>query len=100
MAGSTAPDAWWGSQVRIVMDTTTPRARLDTEDPPRAVILTSALSPDEGFIRPLPDDTGDWLAARDPDGVHAARFDSLGALDDGTIDVNPRTGCAPRPPSL
>jgi len=45
------------------MDTTTPWARLDTEDPPRAVMLTSALSPDEGFIRPLPDDTGDWLAA-------------------------------------
>jgi dienelactone hydrolase len=88
MAGSSMFDTTWGTEVPVVMAEITPWPWIDTDDPPTTVILTSANSPDEGYRRELPDNTGDWLAVRDPDGTHTARLETLGALDDDQVDVN------------
>ena len=39
------------------------------------------------MVRPVPDETGDWLARRDPTGAFRKGLQALGALDDSAVGI-------------
>jgi dienelactone hydrolase len=84
--GGAQPDELWGDALPTVLSAATPWDWLEGESRPNVDLIVSAQGRQQ-LQRDLPDDTGDWLARRDPDGRHTRRFQALGALNDDRLDV-------------
>jgi dienelactone hydrolase len=86
LAGDSGPDENWPDGLPDVLAEATAWRWLATSKRFN-VDLVNGEQAAKDMVRPVPDETGDWLARRDPTGAFRQQLQTLGALDDSALGI-------------